>query len=268
MSLPIYRPSNTAGILPIVYFHALARLGLEGLIIIEPTTHFMSLGCFGDATKVIDLAYCRAHGIPVMRREVGGGAVLLGPGQVFYNLVLKRSGGRVPRAIDAAYRWLSQAPMAVFDDLGVPVRYAPVNDLITAAGRKIAGQGAGDIEDCFCYVGSILNAFDVALMCRALKFENEALRTRVAQTMDRNMTWIARERGAAADSEVIMERLSARFGEIVGPLVPMPLPPAVETLAQVLARELSSEESLLLDAGRAYEKIKIREGVYVTFDGR
>ncbi len=264
--LPLYRPTHTDGIMAIVYFHALARLGLEGLVIAEPTAHFISLGSFGDATKVIDLDYCRAHDIPVMRREVGGGAVLLGPGQVFYNLVLRRDTDRIPRAIAAAYRQLSQAPIAVFDDLGVPVRYQPINDLVTATGRKIAGQGAGDIEDCFCYVGSVLNTFDVALMCRALKLPSETLRTQVLHAMDSNMTWLARELGHAVESETIAQRLSIRFADVVAPLEPAPLPDTVVTLAHELAQELTSEEILNLDAGRRYDKIKIREGVYIPLE--
>lgn len=266
--LPLYTPEHRDGILPIAYFHALARLGFEGLVIVEPARHFMSIGAFGDATKVIDLAYCRDTGIPVMRREVGGGAVLLGPGQVFYNLVVRRDARRVPRKIEDAYRVLSQAPVGVYADVGITARYRPVNDLVTESEKKIAGQGAGDIGECFCFVGSILNRFDVALMARALRIDDEAVRARVRTAMDANMSWIERERGAPAAPELIAASLARRFGEII-PLATTatPLPAAVMALARTLAHELTGADALQLDAGRAYDAVKIREGVYVSLKG-
>lgn len=257
-------PEPGEGILPIAYFHALARLGLEGLVIVEPAAHFMSLGPFGDATKVIDLAFCRRAGIPVMRREVGGGAVLLGPGQVFYNLVLRRDCAQVPRKIADAYRLLSQAPIGVYADLDIDVRYQPINDLLTRADKKIAGQGAGDIGDCFCFVGSILNRFDVALMARALRLDDPALRSRVALAMDAHMTWIERERGRAASTALIGERLSLRFAQVLNrEPVALPLPPAVLALARELVAYFTGDDYLHVDAGRAHDAIKIREGVYL-----
>ncbi|MHB1952098.1 MAG: lipoyl protein ligase domain-containing protein, partial [Acidiferrobacteraceae bacterium] len=85
----IFYPPDAGGLLPITYLHAMAECGVEGLLLIEPVVTFVSLGCFDDP-RLVDLAFCRTAGIPVMRRALGGGTVLLGPGQVFYQLVLNR----------------------------------------------------------------------------------------------------------------------------------------------------------------------------------
>jgi len=89
-ALALYLPDDRAGVLPITYFHALARLGLDGLVLVEPRQWFVSVGFFDDTEAAVDLQACRAQGLPVVRREIGGGPVLLGPGQVFYQLVLPR----------------------------------------------------------------------------------------------------------------------------------------------------------------------------------
>lgn len=263
--LSLYRPEDASGILSIAYFHAMARLGVEGLVVIEPSAHFVSAGYFDNVPAIIDLDWCRAQGIPVMRREVGGGPVLLGPGQVFYNLVVKRAHNRVPAIVDRAYRHLSRAPIATYAKFGVPVHYQPINDLVTASGRKIAGQGAADIDGCFCYVGSILCRFDVETMAHVLRAPDAGFRGRLHDQMDRNLTWLDRETGGAVDREQVATTLIADFRDLLGPLEEQLLPQAVVDLAHELALSLASEETLALEHRRRHEAIKIREGVYLSY---
>ena len=40
-------------------FHALARIGFEGLVIVSPKTPLASIGYFQDASKEVDLNYCK-----------------------------------------------------------------------------------------------------------------------------------------------------------------------------------------------------------------
>ena len=64
-------------------FHTLARLGIEALIIVSPRTPFISIGYFQDAQQEINFEYCRQKGLPIFRREVGGGTVYLDRNQIF-----------------------------------------------------------------------------------------------------------------------------------------------------------------------------------------
>ena len=52
-------------------FHALARMGIEALDIVSPTTPFLSIGYFQDVKQEVDLEYCKKEGLPIIRREVG-----------------------------------------------------------------------------------------------------------------------------------------------------------------------------------------------------
>ena len=58
-------------------YHALPRLGREGLILLSPGSPYVCIGYHQDAAQEVDMEYCREHNIPVFRREVGGGAVYL-----------------------------------------------------------------------------------------------------------------------------------------------------------------------------------------------
>lgn len=258
----LFRPDPAPGILPILYFHAMARLGIEGLVLIEPLSHFISVGAFDNVPRIIDLAYCEQAGLPVMRRETGGGPVLLGPGQVFYNLVVRRDRQRVPGVVEQAYRHLSAAPIAAYREFGIEAHYRPINDLVTTAGRKIAGQGAADIDGHFCFVGSVLRYFDVDSMCAALRLPASA-RPRVRAVMDANMSWIERETGRRPGTGKVADALARAFRALLGPLPEAPLPPEVLALAAELGEEFSGADALQLETRRRHPAVKIREGVYV-----
>ncbi|RUM31285.1 MAG: lipoate--protein ligase family protein, partial [Aquifex sp.] len=88
--MKIYKAGKLDNLLSITLFHAMARLGYEGLIITTPSETYASVGYFDKTQEILDLEKCRKLGIPVIRREVGGGAVLLHENQVFYQLILKK----------------------------------------------------------------------------------------------------------------------------------------------------------------------------------
>ena len=67
-------------------YHALAYLGREGLILLQPGSPYVCLGYHQDAAQEIEVDFLTEHGIPIFRREVGGGAVYLDRGQLFYQL--------------------------------------------------------------------------------------------------------------------------------------------------------------------------------------
>jgi len=259
----LLQPKDNSGILPIAYFHALARLGEEGLILIEPAQSFVSLGFFDDTETTLDLDYCAKQNIPVMRRETGGGMVLLGPGQVFYMLVVKRPHHPIPSRVNDAYTYLSQAPIAAYRELGIDTKLRPINDIVTQAGRKIAGQGACDINGHFCFVGSILIDFDTELMHRVVKLPNAALRAPLKAALMHHMTSICRETGKRPTVDAVKQGLACAFAPLVDGLVPTEVSERLATVARETAIELSSPEALLSDQNPPRSLFKVREGLYL-----
>ncbi|MGZ3512657.1 MAG: lipoate--protein ligase family protein [Thermodesulfobacteriota bacterium] len=246
-------------------FHALARMGIEALVIVSPESPLVSIGYFQDATQEVDLQYCRESGIPFMRREVGGGATYLDENQIFYQLIWKKDNLKFPRAVDEIYPWFSQAPVETYRAFGIESEFRVVNDIITKTGRKIAGEGGGNIGDCMVFVGGILLDFDYQAMSRILRVPDEKLRDKVYQTIEENLTTMKRELGTPPPREDVVKVLKGQFEKVTGKLQPASL--NSETLQKMKEIEswMTSEEFLLKKTPRIPNGVKIREGVEVLY---
>jgi len=261
--MKVFRLGRQDNFRSMTVFHALARAGIEGLVLVEPERNFLCLGFFDDARAMVDFEFCADNDIPVMRREVGGGVVLLGPGQLFYQLIIKRGDTRMPFLVGEAYRKFSLAPIGVYRRLGIEVFYKPINDLVTAEGRKISGQGAADIGPCFVYVGNILLNFDPWLMSRCLKVPEEKFRDKLRRSMEKNLTWVGRELAALPHLEDVERTLREEFERLMGPLEDEEIPSEVWEHADSLARHFTSRDFVFMDTPRRHSTIKVKEGLYL-----
>jgi lipoate-protein ligase A len=243
-------------------FHALAHLGREGLVLVSPASTIACVGYFQDTREVVDLDFCLKNGLEVMRREVGGGAVLLDAGQIFYNVVLRRDNPLVPKTVDGVYRKFSQPAIDVYGDFGVEVSFRPINDLVTKDGRKIAGEGGADIGPCMAFVGSIIMDFDYELMPHILRVPDEKFRDKFHKSLSENLTTLRRETGRSVPREEVVEALKRRFAEALGPLEEASPDDELRAKMRELEARYRSEEFLFRKIRRpAARETRVREGV-------
>lgn len=254
-------------------YHALPRLNMEGLILLAPAQPYVCIGYHQDAEQEVDLAYCRGQGIPIFRREVGGGAVYLDGKQLFYQLVIHRDNPLAPKDKGEFYRTLLAPVVQTYRDLGVKVRYKSVNDIVTVEGHKISGNGAADIGDYSILVGNLIADFDYDTMVRVLRVPDAKFRDKVFKSLRDNLTTLSRELGQTPAWDTMTAALVRNFEVALGPLTPAPLPKAVREQVDVLARTRTTEEWLhkpgrrIRDARREPElsrSLKIAEGVQVA----
>jgi lipoate-protein ligase A len=247
-------------------YHALPRLGQEGLILLAPAEPYVCIGYHQDAEQEVDLAYCRAQGIPVFRREVGGGAVYLDGRQLFYQLVIRQDNPLVPGDKAGFYHKFLAPVVGAYGDLGLDVHFRPVNDIVTAQGRKISGNGAAEIGEYVVLVGNLIADFDYETMVRVLRVPEAKFRDKVFKSLRENLTTLRRELGEVPPWAALRAALVRYFEMVLGPLLPAPLPEALQQQAAALAPTYTSEEWLLrprrqTDQGR---RVKIAAGVEVA----
>jgi len=251
-------------------YHALPRVGGEGLFILAPAEPYVCIGYHQDLAQEVDVAYCRERGIPIFRREVGGGAVYLDGKQIFYQVVLHKSNPLAQGNKAALYERMLQPVAEAYMDLGVLARYRPVNDVITLEGRKISGTGAAEIGDYVVLVGNLIADFDYETMSHVLRVPDEKYRDKVFKSMQENLSTLVRELGYEPTWDEMVNPLIQRYGEVLGELEPAEVPSSVYEMARSLEPGFLSEEWLTRGArsrrgGQIPErKVKIASGIHVV----
>lgn len=246
-------------------FHALARMGIEALVIVSPQSPLVSIGYFQDAEQEVDLSACREMGLPFMRREVGGGATYLDENQIFYQLIWRKDNPRFPKAIHEIFPWFSEAPVDTYRAFGIQAEYRSVNDIVTKEGRKIAGEGGGNIGESMVFVGGILMDFDYKTMSRILKVPDEKFRDKVFKTMEENLTTMKKELGTIPPRQEIVSVLKEQFQKRIGSLTPATLNSEILEEMKRLESWMTSDEFLFKKTPKISRGVKIREGVELLF---
>jgi lipoate-protein ligase A len=202
--------------------------------LMRPRETYVSIGYFQEAEREVDLAFCESQGLPVIRRHVGGGAVLLDRQQLFFHVMLPRARARefgLPATLAERFAYLARPAVEAYRRMGVPAEFRPIND-IHVRGRKIGGTGVGEIGDGLVFAGSMMLDFDTALMARVLKIPDAKMRDKVAQTLGDYMTTLTRELGEAPPLKTVAEHLTAAFEQVYGlELVPsLPTPEELDAM--------------------------------------
>ena len=198
-------------------YHTVAYCTTEAspgtIIILTPREPYVCVGYHQVLEKEIDTEYCRRNGIPVLRREVGGGAVYLDKDQLFFQCVFPKDSA--PLRVDYLYKLFLQPAVNAYRKLGVDAYYRPVND-IQVDEKKICGTGAGRIGDASVVVGNIMFDFNYGEMSRVLRLPSETFREKVYDGMQVYVTTLQKELGHKPDEESVKDILIKEFEETLG----------------------------------------------------
>lgn len=190
------------GVLPAVrtqsIYHALAamvaRTGQPTIAFAQPDGPLVCLGCHSGYLDEVDHAYCAAAGIPVLRRMIGGGTVLLDRPQLFFQYVLPAR--FLPGRVDAVYRELIGVAVDALGRLGLPASLGQPGD-IWVGKRKVGGSGSGLVDEALVLTGNFLLDFDFHMLTRALAYSDETFRRRARTLVRRGMTTLREACGIA-----------------------------------------------------------------------
>jgi lipoate-protein ligase A len=142
--------------------------------IVPDTLHFyrrdppgVSVGYFGRVATDVDLGYCEANGIAVLRRLSGGSAIFTDSRQLVYAFVTK---GALPSTPNRAYAMACSALVRAFARLGVDASFKPIND-VQHRGRKLSGSALTRRWGASLVHGTVLVEVDRERMFRALRVD-------------------------------------------------------------------------------------------------
>ena len=254
-------------------YHGLARaLEEDTVVLCTPGEPYVCIGFHQDPEHELDLAFCRDAGLPVLRRETGGGAVYLDRDQLFVQWIMGGVMGesRLPARVDARFELFARPLVATYQAFGIDARFVPVND-VQVGDRKITGTGAVRIGEAEVLIGNFLFDFDIEVMARVLRERSAPFRAQVGKSLRRYMTSMARELDAAPDPAAVAKVYRAQCARALGEeLVPGELSAAETTAVEEAERQLGSEHflhrpgGLRRAGGLRQEEVKIHEDVRVV----
>lgn len=246
-------------------YHAAARCmaaeSPDTIILVTPSAPYVSVGCHQNAEAEVDLDYCRVEGLPVIRREVGGGSVYLDDNQLFSQWVFHP--GSLPGSLEAQFQLYARPLIATYQAFGIDAYLRPLND-IHVNGRKIGGTGAAQIGDARVLVGSLMFDFDKETMAKVLKVSSEKMRDKVFEGLEQYIVTMADLLDVVPDRETVTALYAHEVSEALGrEVVPGVWTPEEEATAKHLDESFAADEWLFRQTRRRERGIKIHSDVSV-----
>lgn len=210
----------------------------------------LSLGMAQQASRAVDLEYCRRHGIAVARRATGGKAVLHHR-EVTYALISNDRSLFPGWSIEESYGKISKALQRGLERMGIATTLAgsaagrrrkqrshrsqacfasAFHHEILFAGKKLVGSAQRRTLRGFLQHGSILLDFDLRLL-------RGALRGQMPSDLDSKVATLKSCLGSAPAFAAVVSCLLAGFGQALEVrLGNRPLDPGIRSEAEALGR--------------------------------
>jgi lipoate-protein ligase A len=176
-------------------------------------THCALIGRYQNLEAEVDLDTCRETGTQVSRRPTGGGAIIMGSGQLGVALTAAGPPGRRPREI---IEDLAAALITGLAGLGITAVFKGKNDL-EVNGRKIAGLGLYlDQSGALLFHASVLADLDIDFMLRALRIPAAKLADKAAAAVAERVTTLTALTGVPWDGPGLRPVIAAGFAATFG----------------------------------------------------
>ena len=214
-------------------------------------THCALIGRYQNLAAEVDLAACARSGTEVSRRPTGGGAIIMGNGQLGVALTAPAPPDRRPRQI---IEDLAAAVITGLSALGITATFKGKNDL-EAGGRKIAGLGLYlDSSGGLLFHASVLAELDIDFMLRVLRIPAAKLADKGAVAVAERVTTITALTGRPWDGPALRPVIAAGFARAFGVRLAPSEPTEQERARAVeLAAGRYSSESWLADRSAALD---------------
>jgi len=214
----------------------------------------------------LDLVACEEMGLPVLRRQIGGGPVYCDSDQLFFQFTLPARSA--PASVERLYRDLLEPAVQGLRKLGLDARLECVNEIVVED-RKLSGTGAGRIGEAVTVVGNVIFRFPHERMARVLALP-EGARAEFLRLMHRYISSLEAEGLASVTVEEAINALVDAFADALG-VRPVPGAP---TVAEVRAMEVW-ERRFAQDGwlrgpeplASTVRTVKVRAGVWLVVAG-
>ncbi len=175
----------------------------------------ISIGYFQIMEEEVDTAACRAHGVDMVRRMTGGGAVLHDK-EITYSVHIPESLALVPRGILESYKAVCAGVLNGLTHLGFEGTFAPLNDIVISprgVPQKISGNAQTRVQGVILQHGTILLEVDVDKMFSLLKVPSEKMKGKLIADIKERVTSLSSAQGRSVSFNETQEAFLKGFAE-------------------------------------------------------
>jgi lipoate-protein ligase A len=176
----------------------------------RPSDPYVCIGLHRRLSE-LDLVACAEMGLPVFRRQIGGGPVYCDSDQLFFQVTLPA--GNAPASVERLYQEFLEPAVQALRKLGLEARLECVNEIVVED-RKLSGTGAGRIGEAVTVVGNVIFRFPHERMARVLALPDGA-RAEFLRLIRRYVSSLEAE-GASVTVEEATAALVEAFAEALG----------------------------------------------------
>jgi lipoate-protein ligase A len=190
--------------------HAFGPDTPDTLVIVRPDRPYLCVGRHALGAPLSRSAVARS-GLPLVRRALGGGTVLITPDQTFFVFVVHRR--RLPLPDPGAMVWCLGAGAAAYRALGVDAHVDGTTDLHSSGGptsaggagarRKLCGSGSATVGDAAVFGGNVIVDFDPDRFLELLQYPTRVTREVVAEEMRAQMGSVRTCGGGSPSAEEV-----------------------------------------------------------------
>ena len=154
------------------------------------------IGYFQKLHDEIDADACSRHGIDIIRRITGGGAMYQDNESMTFSFIAPE--GIMPSGINESYRKVCGHIIDALNELGIESEFKPINDIIIG-GKKVSGSALTRRNGAVMVHGTLLHTLDVEKMFTFLKVGRAKISDKGIQSVKERVTAITHHKDATRD---------------------------------------------------------------------
>ena len=170
------------------------------------------VGKHQNTFEEINADYVREHGIHVIRRITGGGAVYHDLNNLNYTIISNENKG-----VDFDFKTFSQPVIDTLAELSVTAEFTGRNDLVID-GKKICGNAQAYIKGRVMHHGCLLFDTDLSVLSKALESPKDKIESKstksVRSVVDNILPNLPEKISVGEFSEKLLEHMKSKFPEM------------------------------------------------------
>ena len=171
------------------------------------------MGRFQSLRNEVDLDAARRHGIDVVRRISGGGAMFIEPGNTITYSIFAPASMVEGMSFEQAYALMDAWVIAALGELGIQAWYQPLNDIASPAG-KIAGAAQARRGKAVLHHVTMAYDIDANKMLEVLRIGREKLSDKGTASAQKRVDPLRSQTGMSREAviEVLVDSFRRRHG--------------------------------------------------------